>query len=126
MDLLDQTLQALCSNPVDDMHISAYYARLVENHMKSLRTKFVSISNPVISDISRSPSGFEPRIQALGDVNGFGPMNPTAGGVEIESWMALPFDPCVSEPFEQVFMQNIYGVDMTMGDPSIGFWDLLP
>jgi hypothetical protein len=121
--MLDLTLQALRADAVDDVHISAHYASILDNHMKSLRSRFVAMSNPVVSDISRAPSNFEPCTRPVGNLTEC-PNATDMSSTEFENWMMLPFDAHVSEPFEQAVMQNVYGVDMSSA--STLFWQLLP
>jgi hypothetical protein len=123
LNLLDRSLEALGSASVDDMHLMVNYATLLASHMRTLRNRFVCVSNIVATDISRAPSSFEPLLPFSPDLTS--PSNLTdSGNSDIDRWMVLPFDPSIAEPFEQGITQNIFGLNMR---DSVGsFWDFLP
>jgi hypothetical protein len=103
------------------MHLTGHYAMLFAHHAKALRNRFVCVSNPATSDTSRTFESllpFSPRFN--------GPLNAkkSAAHDEVDRWMVLPFDSTITDPFEQVITQNIFG--LSMGGATYSFWDFLP
>ncbi|GAD96298.1 fungal Zn binuclear cluster domain containing protein [Paecilomyces variotii No. 5] len=46
LSLLDRTIEALCANATDDVHLGFRYAVLLREHTKGLRQRFVRIDTP--------------------------------------------------------------------------------
>ena len=125
LQLLDHSIRSLRAGAVDDMHLTAHYASLLENHIQALQGRFVCISNPMTNDISRAPSNFGgTSSQSLPALGGQSTLVDEGATNENESWLVLPFDPSMTDAFQQGITQNIFGFNM---EDSIGsFWDLLP
>jgi hypothetical protein len=106
------------------MHLSAHYATLLQNHMKLLRHRFVPANNAATADRTRANMGFEPLQPSPNNLLGSFNLPVDWGAQEANSWMMLPFDPAIEEPFEQAMAQNLLELDV--GQDFGTFWDYLP
>jgi hypothetical protein len=147
-------MQAIRSDAVDDVHFAIRFASLLETHIQVLRRRFVPISNPLSTDISRTPSamamappasqvqssnhranGVNGNMYARTDVDaGNGELVEESRGVNgmasgsfgpvSYNWQALLFQDSITEPFEREVMENILGSNAQ--DSFDLFWNWLP
>lgn len=112
LDILEQSIQALRSNALDDIHLSTRYATLLDMHVSRLRrnllasSKFMKNSNH--GTANRSSAGHVPCVdhqhypsvteapipQNMSDL-GF---IPSLNDISADDWLSLPFDPSMA-PF---------------------------
>ncbi|KAL5084215.1 hypothetical protein Trisim1_012208 [Trichoderma cf. simile WF8] len=66
LGLLDRTVEALCLNAVDDVHLGFRYAVLLRENTKGLRDRFIRVSPPPM----QAPFSFDDANAFLGDTAG--------------------------------------------------------
>ncbi|KAL6791075.1 hypothetical protein J3E68DRAFT_411888 [Trichoderma sp. SZMC 28012] len=66
LGLLDRTVEALCLNAVDDVHLGFRYAVLLRENTKGLRERFIRVSPPPM----QAPFSFDDANAFLGDTPG--------------------------------------------------------
>lgn len=66
MGLLDRTVEALCLNAVDDVHLGFRYAVLLKENTKGLRERFIRVDPPPM----QAPFSFDDANAFLGNPTG--------------------------------------------------------
>jgi hypothetical protein len=105
LDVLTRCIAALKSGMLDDMHLGARYATLLEMHVVRLQNGFIASARPP-AFATRPPSTERsaPAVPANGELgqthassstgNAFGSAVPDPGQLgPMEEWLTLPFDP---------------------------------
>ncbi|KAJ9319229.1 transcriptional regulator family: Fungal Specific TF [Paecilomyces variotii] len=129
LDILDESIRALRLNTLDDIHLAARYATLLEVHVLRLRRHFAASSKTTGTscDITR-PSSSLPQEQALSTEASNDPMEeetfdadfvPSLTDMPPDDWLFLPFDPSMA-PFG-----TAGGQSLGMEDGALDFiWNL--
>ncbi|KAL1882463.1 hypothetical protein Plec18167_002879 [Paecilomyces lecythidis] len=108
LDILDESIQALRLNTLDDIHLAARYATLLEVHVSRLRRHFAASSKTTGTscEITR-PSSSVPQQKAINTEASNDPMGqemfdanfvPSLTDMPPDDWLFLPFDPSMA-PF---------------------------
>ena len=132
LEVLDQTVQALKTSNLDEVHLAARYATLLDTHVERLRQGF--ITNAQKQQVGGGPPGdYANRVgEQAPPSNGDIPPMPTMNTNSAEpmdflaltelppdDWLSLPFDPSMA-PFAPMG-----SVDFGLNDSALDFiWNL--
>ena len=118
LDVLDQTIQALKTSNLDEVHLAARYATLLETHVERLRQGFlanekkrVTVGAPVeyasrAGEQTPIPNGSIPTMPTM-NTNGVEAMEFSAlDDLPDDNWLSLPFDPSMA-PFAPIGSADI-------------------
>ena len=93
LDILDRSIVALKTSNLDDVHLAARYATLLDTHVQKLRQGFVPNAQrqplPMNNDLTPSQSW-----ATSGESLDYPPLDEMSGN----DWLSLPFDPSMA-PF---------------------------
>jgi Fungal Zn(2)-Cys(6) binuclear cluster domain len=93
LDILDRSIYALKTSNLDEVHLAARYATLLDTHVQKIRQGFVPNAQrqplPMNNDLAPNPS-WTTNSEALE----YPPLDGMAG----DDWLSLPFDPSMA-PF---------------------------
>ena len=93
LDILDRSIVALKTSNLDEVHLAARYATLLDTHVQKLRQGFVPNAQrqplPMNNDLEPSHS-WVPKSEALN--------YPSLDEMSGDDWLSLPFDPSMA-PF---------------------------
>jgi hypothetical protein len=93
LDILDRSIDALKTSNLDEVHLAARYATLLDTHVQKLRQGFVPNAQrqplPMNSDLTPNPSW-----AANSEPLDYPPLEEMPG----DDWLSLPFDPSMA-PF---------------------------
>lgn len=93
LDILDRSIDALKTSNLDEVHLAARYATLLDTHVQKLRQRFVPNAQrqplPMNSDLAPNPSWI-----AESETLDYPALDVMPG----DDWLSLPFDPSMA-PF---------------------------